>query len=82
MELEYHLDNEYQKTYDFYFADAMYWFGYITMYFSLSFAKSPLEIYEEYDIEKIIESYDTLHTLSSKVAVDKIKNDFAFVVNL
>lgn len=60
----------------------MYWFGYITMYFSLSFAKSPLEIYEEYDIEKIIESYDTLHTLSSKVAVDKIKNDFAFVVNL
>lgn len=54
-------------------ADMMYWCGYILMYLSIVSEILPEEINRDYDMEKILKGYDTLHTLSSNVAVDEIR---------
>lgn len=51
----------------------MYWCGYILMYLSIVSEILPEEINRDYDMEKILKGYDTLHTLSSNVAVDEIR---------
>lgn len=58
--------------------DMMYWCGYTLMYMSLFFEMAPEEIYKGYDVKKILRGYDTLHTLSSNVAVDEIREQFGY----
>lgn len=55
---------------------AMYWFGYIIMYLSLDTKISPKEIISTYDVVKIYMCYETLHSLSSKNAVEEIEKNF------
>lgn len=55
---------------------AMYWFGYTIMYLSLDTKKSPKEIISTYNVEKIYMCYETLHSLSSKNAVEEIDKNF------
>ncbi len=76
VELEYGLtdDDRHENVEDV--CDMMYWCGYILMYMSLVSKISPDEIYREYDVEKILRGYDTLHTLSSNVAADEIREQF------
>jgi hypothetical protein len=76
VELEYNLEkSEIQENAD-YVADVMYWGGYIFMYFSLENKITPQNMLDNYDIVRILQCYDTLHTVSSKVAVEKIDEDF------
>ena len=76
VELEYGLTEEDCRENEEYVADMMYWCGYILMYLSIASKISPEEIYRDYNVEKILKGYDTLHTLSSNVAVDKIREQF------
>jgi hypothetical protein len=80
IELEYNLGQEaihenIQENTE-YVADVMYWGGYIFMYFSLENKIKPQELLDKYDIVRILQCYDTLHTVSSKVAVEMIDEDF------
>lgn len=76
VELEYGLTEEDCRENEEYVADMMYWCGYILMYLSIASEILPEKIYRDYDVEKILKSYDTLHTLSSNVAVDEIREQF------
>ncbi len=57
------------------YCDIMFWTGYILTWFSFLYKKTPNEVYEEYDIEKVMQCYDTLHTLSAKRACEEIHEE-------
>ena len=59
-----------------YYRDAMYWLGYTLSYWSFQDEIAGKEIAENYDLIGILQSFDTLHTLSCKNAIEDIKNDF------
>ncbi len=56
----------------------MYWGGYIFMYISLDENRKPCNMQKKYDINRILGCYDTLHSLSTKVAVDNIRTQFVY----
>ena len=60
-----------------YYADDLYWFGYITTYWFFLEGITGKEIVNSYNIYNILDSYDTLHTLSVQHAIEKIKEDDA-----
>ena len=66
------LSSDTSETYE----DVMYWAGYIFSYWIFLEGISGDEIIEKYDIKHILECYDTYHTLSPEVAIDKIKEDW------
>lgn len=78
VELEYQLDSEYTHDNMEQRADMMYWAGYTLMYLSFSEQIAPWQILQNYDIEKILRCYDTLHTLSEKIAIEEIREQFLY----
>jgi len=54
------------------YRELMYWTGYILTWFSFLYKMPPKEVAEKYDIEKIMQCYDTLHTVSPKRACEEI----------
>lgn len=57
------------------YKDDMFWFGYTMAYWHMLENISGNEILAAYDIDKIINEYDVLHTVSVKTAIDLIKED-------
>lgn len=58
-----------------YYEDDLYWFGYITAYWYFLDGTTGREIVNKYDINRILDHYDILHTISVQHAIDKIKED-------
>ena len=56
--------------------EAMFWFGYLSMYWCLEYKENGKSILADYDIESIIYSYEVLHSLSVKMAIEKIREDY------
>lgn len=56
--------------------EILYWSGYLVTYWCLEYQETAKGISEKYDIEKIMYSYDVLHSLSIKAAIAKIKEDY------
>ncbi len=56
----------------------MYWGGYTFMYLSFAERLKPADILKYYNITKILQCYDTLHTLPENVAIEEIKEHFVF----
>lgn len=59
----------------YWYQEDMYWLGYLITYWSFFDGTSGLDIARKYDICKILDEYDALHTLSLKSAIDKIQED-------
>lgn len=55
------------------FPDAMYWAGYLFMYWCFLEKISGKELINEYDIRWILENYEIFHTLSTRTAIREIK---------
>ena len=75
IEIEYQLTEEDKQNNVEQMSDAMYWAGYTLMYLSLLDKIEPKELLEMYDIGRILQCYDTLHTLSTTVAIDESVED-------
>lgn len=56
--------------------EAMFWLGYLITYWCFEYQEMPREILKRYDIESIVYSYEVLHSLSVKSAIEKIKEDY------
>ena len=56
--------------------EMLYWGGYLVTYWCLEYQETAKDISEKYDIEKIMYSYEVLHSLSIKAAIEKIKEDY------
>lgn len=59
--------------------DILYWCGYLITYWCLEYQESGKNILLKYDIESIVYSYEVLHSLSVKSAIEKIKEDYLCV---
>ena len=57
--------------------DALHWIGYLMTYWCFYFKITPSYLLEHYDIASIANAYPTLHTLSIKMAISKIQEDYA-----
>ncbi len=57
------------------YKDDVYWLGYITAYWFFIDGTTGKEILKKYDVEKILDEFDVLHSLSVKTAISKIKED-------
>lgn len=57
------------------YADNMYWFGYIITYWHFLEGISGKDIVINYDVCKILDEFDVLHTVSVKRAIEMIKED-------
>lgn len=55
--------------------ELLYWIGYVFAYWCLEYGENPRNIQKNYGIEQMLLSYATLHTLSIKTAIEKIKED-------
>ena len=53
----------------------MYWFGYIITYWHFLEGISGKDIVINYDVCKILDEFDVLHTVSVKRAIEMIKED-------
>ena len=56
--------------------EMLYWGGYLVTYWCLEYQETAKDISKKYDIEKIMYSYEVLHSLSIKAAIEKIKEDY------
>ena len=56
--------------------DVLYWFGYLVGYWCFSYQVEPKHIAENYDIEKIVNAYEVLHSVSIKTAISKITEEY------
>ena len=56
--------------------ETMFWMGYLITYWCIEYQENPRNILKEYDIESMIYSYEVLHSLSVKSAIEKIKEDY------
>lgn len=57
------------------YEEDMYWFGYILTYWHFLEGISGKEVLETYDVCKVLDEFDVLHTLSVKAAIEKIRED-------
>ena len=48
----------------------------LKFYISLDENRKPCEIQKRYNVNKILQCYDTLHSLSAAVAADEIRKEF------
>lgn len=57
--------------------EILFWFGYLITYliayWCLKYQETARNILKTYDIESIVYSYEVLHSLSVKSAIEKIK---------
>lgn len=56
--------------------EILFWFGYLITYWCLEYQETARNIIKKYDIESIVYSYEVLHSLSVKFAIEKIKEDY------
>lgn len=56
--------------------DVLYWFGYLVSYWCFAYQVEPEHIAENYDIEKIVNAYEVLHSVSVKTAIRKITEEY------
>lgn len=54
----------------------MYWGGYIFMYISLDENIKPCELQKRCNINRVLQCYDTLHSLSVAVTADEMRKEF------
>ena len=57
------------------FSDASYWAGYLFLSWRREEGIPGIEIVTNYDIQRIINAYPTLHTTSIEYAIDEIKEE-------
>jgi hypothetical protein len=76
IELEYDLKPEDARAGDTKMPEVMYWGGYTFTYLSYREHMRPEEVLKVYDVERVLKCYDTLHTLSTGVAVEEMKEQF------
>ena len=60
---------------DFLVADAMYWTGYLCMYWCFYEGITGKDILNHYDIASAMQCYDVLHTLDVRRAIEEIKEE-------
>jgi len=53
-------------------AETLFWLDYLITYWCLEYQEMPKNILKRYDMESIAYSYETLHSLSIKSAIEKI----------
>ncbi len=58
-----------------FYEDDLYWFGYLTAYWFFIDNTTGREIVDKYNINHILDSFEILHTLDIRTAIDKIKED-------
>lgn len=56
--------------------DVLYWFGYLVSYWCFAFQVEPKHIAENFNIEKIVNAYEALHSISVKAAIEKITEEY------
>ena len=59
-----------------------YWAGYILMFASYYLKISPEDLWDTYDIESFISSYDVMHTLPSKVQAEELASEYNKAENI
>lgn len=57
------------------YADDVYWFGYVMAYWFFTDGTTGNEILQKYNVRKVLDEFDVLHTLSVKASIEKIKED-------
>lgn len=57
-------------------ANLLYWAGYVITAFEYTYKITPKDFLENYELSRILKSYDTLHTLSTQNAVREIKENY------
>jgi hypothetical protein len=57
------------------YAEDAYWLGYVLTYWFFLDGTNGKEIVKSYDLDRVLDSYDVLHTVSVKTAIDMIKED-------
>lgn len=45
-------------------------------YWCFEYEERPRDILRQYDMESVVQSYEVLHSLSVKTAIEKIKEDY------
>lgn len=58
------------------YEELLFWLGYIITYIEFFTNLTPREVWNKYDIIRFAESYDVLHTLSSKRAAEECIEEF------
>lgn len=56
--------------------EILYWIGYVITYWCFEYEERPRDILRQYDMESVVQSYEVLHSLSVKTAIEKIKEDY------
>lgn len=55
--------------------DDLYWFGYTAAYWFFTDGTTGKDLLKKINVNKMLDEYETLHTLSIKHAIDKIRED-------
>lgn len=58
------------------YADLLYWLGYMLTYIEFFRELPPQKLWDMFDIIRFAESYDVLHTLSSKRAAEECMEEY------
>ena len=58
-----------------YYDDDMHWMGYLITYWHFFDGTTGKDIMREFDVRKVLDEFDVLHTLSIKAAIGKIRED-------
>lgn len=56
--------------------DVLFWFGYLITFWCFEQDILPYGISQKYDIKRILNGYDALHSLSAKMAINIIEENF------
>jgi hypothetical protein len=57
------------------YAEDTYWLGYVLTYWFFLDGTNGKEIIKNYDLDHVLDSYDVLHTVGVKTAIDMIRED-------
>lgn len=57
------------------YEDDLYWFGYTAAYWFFTDGTTGEDLLKKINVNKMLDEYETLHTLSIKHAIDKIRED-------
>lgn len=58
-----------------YYGDDMEWFGYVAAYWFFLDGTTGRDILDTIDVNRVLDAYDVLHTVSVKLAIEMIKED-------
>lgn len=57
------------------YEEDLYWFGYTAAYWFFTDGTTGKDLLKKINVNKMLDEYETLHTLSIKHAIDKIRED-------